>query len=78
MMNDKDLLRLMQSIYPDTKCIPPKTRLVLEAVVADERERCAKLLERGIDLSGLNRMPDWQKYTADLLTCCAAGIRATP
>ena len=38
MMNDKDLLALMQSIYPDTKCIPPNTRRILEAVVAEAIE----------------------------------------
>ena len=46
MMNDKDLLALMQSIYPDTKCIPPKTRLVLEAVAAEAIEARDLQIER--------------------------------
>jgi hypothetical protein len=44
-------------------------------VRADEREQCALLLERGVDLVGLAEHPAWQNYTAILLTGCAAAIR---
>lgn len=57
--------------------------LELEAVhedasgsVLQERERCAAILERGVDLGALSSTPGWQKYTADLLNACAAMIRA--
>ena len=42
----------------------------------EEREACAVYLEHGIDLGGLAEHPGWQRYTADLLAGCAAGIRA--
>ena len=44
--------------------------------IAAEREKCAALMEQAIDLTGLNSRPDWQQYTAKLLTACAALIRA--
>jgi hypothetical protein len=53
-------------------------RCIERKAVAAERERCAKLCEHGIDLGGLNDEPAWQKYTADLLTGCAAMIRIAP
>lgn len=45
-------------------------------VAAAEREACAVYLERGVDLSGLDGHPGWQRYSADLLEGCAAAIRA--
>jgi hypothetical protein len=70
---------LMCAMYPDTKgradLEPLYDQTAIDAAVAAERERCAALLERGIDLAGLNTTPGWQKYTADLLNGCAAMIR---
>lgn len=48
----------------------------LRRLVADEREACAAFLDRGVDLSDLAEHPAWQRYSADLLTACAAAIRA--
>ena len=45
------------------------------AAVAEERERICSWLEHGVDLSGLTEHPNWLKYTADLLSGCAAAIR---
>jgi hypothetical protein len=45
-------------------------------VAAAEREACARLLERDIDMQGLIHDPVWAKFTVDLLINCAKLIRA--
>jgi hypothetical protein len=64
---------LPQGEAPST--LPLVTLDQAEAMVAAARERCAAMLERDIDLGGLSDSPAWQKYTADLLTACAAMLR---
>ena len=59
-------------------------RDAIHAVIVDaiheagehEREACARLLERDIDLRGLIHDPVWAKFTVDLLINCAKLIRA--
>ena len=46
------------------------------AAVAEERERICKWMEHGVDLGGLTEHPNWLKYTVELLSGCAAAIRA--
>lgn len=46
-----------------------------DAAVAAERERCARLIERGIDLGGLSGDPVLQRYTLELIFACGALIR---
>jgi hypothetical protein len=43
--------------------------------VISERQACAALIENA-DLGGLTEYPDWQRFTADLLTGVADAIRA--
>ena len=52
------------------------SRTILDAAILEEREACAKFLERGVDIAGLAGDPVMQKYTAELLLGCAAAIRA--
>ena len=58
------------------KSIDKHLRRFAALVAAAEREACATFLEHGVDLGGLAEHSGWQKYTADLLTGCAAAIRA--
>jgi hypothetical protein len=46
------------------------------SIARAEREACAAVLERGVDLSGLTGEPVMQKFAIDLLVNCAAAIRA--
>ena len=46
------------------------------AGVNAEREACAAFLETGVDMAGLAGDPVLTKYTFELLTGCAAAIRA--
>lgn len=64
------------SFYANPLFSDDQMRAYGAACAAAERERCADLLEKRIDLSGLSSTPNWQKYTADLMTACAAAIRA--
>ena len=63
-----------ESVFRDANLAASRT--ILDAAVLEEREACATFLEHGVDLGGLDGHPGWQKYTADLLTGCAAAIRA--
>lgn len=45
-------------------------------VAAAEREACAAFLETGVNMAGLAGDPVLIKYTFELLTGCAAAIRA--
>lgn len=49
---------------------------LLEEAVKTEREACAAFLETGVDMAGLAGDPVLTKYTFELLTGCAAAIRA--
>lgn len=46
------------------------------SVAAAEREACAAFLETGVDMAGLASDPMLTKYTFELITVCAAAIRA--
>ena len=74
MARDADLL-VVTPIPDDSVYVADLARFA-DLVAAAEREACAAFLERGVDLGGLDGHPGWQKYTADLLTGCAAVIRA--
>jgi hypothetical protein len=52
-------------------------QLFAKRLMEREREACADFLERGVDLSGLAGLPEWQRFTVELLLGCAAAIRAT-
>jgi hypothetical protein len=52
-----------------------EVRLIIEGAIAEEREACAKLLER-TDLSGLKNAPDIQVFLAAILNAHIKAIRA--
>lgn len=56
--------------------IPEFLERFANLVVAAEREACAAFLETGVDMAGLAGDPVLTKYTFELLTGCAAAIRA--
>ena len=47
-----------------------------DLVRADEREACAKLLEKQIDFKGLDSQPQFLKFALDLITGCTNLIKA--
>lgn len=63
-----------ESVFRDANIAASRT--ILDAAVLEEREACAKFLERGVDMAGLAGDPVMQKYTVELLLGCAAAVRA--
>lgn len=59
--------------WPETE---PNFERFAHLVAAAEREACAAFLETGVDMAGLAGDPMLMKYTFELLTGCAAAIRA--
>lgn len=81
-MTRNEIIRMARSAgaFPELSETPDKDVYFLRnfaaLVAAREREQIALMIERSIDLTGLNDWPDWQRFIAELLGTTAELIRA--